>query len=187
MVLPGLYEVRLTVGGQEYRQPIAVKLDPRLNLSLPELQRQLDLAQKVAAAMNATYEAYNRAAQLRRELADRMEKLKPKRKSQAAMEAAKAAEEKAQGLTDASGPPAGFGPANRDLTRLMIAVDQSDSPPASEIVETYAAMCQDANGAFARWSDLQSHDLPRVNALLAKLSLPPVTASAAVREMSCGN
>jgi len=69
MVLPGQYEVRLTVDGQTLRQPIQVKLDPRLSYSNAELKRQLDLAHKIVAAMAVTYAAYNQAAQLRTELA----------------------------------------------------------------------------------------------------------------------
>jgi len=177
MVLPGQYEVRLTVGGQVYRQPIAVKLDPRLKVSLPELQRQLDLAKKIAAGMRVTYAGYNQAAQWRAELADRMAQLQKAGNGSDALAAAQAVDAKAQGLTDAAGPPAGLGPMNRDLTRLLIAVDQSDTPPASEIVETFAGMCQDTGAALERWNELRSKDIPQLNALLSQRSLPPLTAS----------
>jgi photosystem II stability/assembly factor-like uncharacterized protein len=131
MVVPGKYEVRLEVDGKTYKQPITVKLDPRLDYSNAELQRQLDLAQKIAAGMAATYEGYNQAAKLRAELKDKVD-----------------------GFTDAAGPPAGFGPLNRDLTRLMIAVDQSDSPPASQVVEAFVGMCRDTNAVIERWNEL---------------------------------
>jgi photosystem II stability/assembly factor-like uncharacterized protein len=176
MVLPGRYEVRLTVGGQVYRQPIAVKLDPRLKVSAAELTRQLQLAQKIAASMNATYEGYNQAAQWRTELADRVAQLQKAGNAPDALAAAQAAETKAQGLTDAAGPPAGLGPMNRDLTRLLIAVDQSDTPPASALVETFAGMCQETNAALARWNDLGAKDVPQLNGMLAGQRLAPLTA-----------
>ena len=182
MVVPGQYEVRLTVGGTTYKQPITVKLDPRLNYSTGELQRQLDLAQKVAVSMAATYEGYNQVAKLRKELAGLTAK------SPDTVAAAKALDEKAKGLTDAAGPPAGLGPMNRDLTRLMIAVGQSDSPPASSVVETYAGMCQDARAALGRWSDLRTNDLAKLNALLSRDSLGTLTISGhAAAELNCGN
>ncbi len=169
MVVPGQYEIRLTVGGTTYKQPLTVKLDPRLNYSTEELQRQLDLAQKIAASMDATYRGYNQVAQLRKELA----LLAPK--SPDALAAAKALDEKAQGLTDAAGPPPALGPMNRDLTRLMIAVDESDSTPASSLIEAYAGMCHDASAALARWTELLTHDLPKLNTLLSRDSLTPLT------------
>jgi photosystem II stability/assembly factor-like uncharacterized protein len=122
MVVPGIYEIRLTVDGKTYRQSLEVRLDPRLNVSTSELQSQLRLGQKIAAAMSATYQGYNQAL------------------------AAKAEE-----LTDAVG---GFGPMNRDLTRLMIAVDESDTAPASQLVETFGEMCKETQGMIAKWNAL---------------------------------
>jgi hypothetical protein len=132
--------------------------------------------------MGATYEGYNQVAKLRKELAALSAK------SPETLAAVKALDQKAQGLTDAAGPPAGLGPMNRDLTRLMIAVSQSDTPPASSLIETYAGMCQDARAALGRWSDLRTHDLPQLNALLSKDSLAPLTVpSHTPRDPECGN
>ena len=79
--------------------------------------------------MSATYEGYNQAAQLHAELAARIATLTQTGKSPETLAAAQALDVKAQGLTDAAGPPpaARWVPMNRDLTRLMIAVDQSDT------------------------------------------------------------
>jgi hypothetical protein len=174
MVLPGPYDVRLTVGGQTFKQPITVKLDPRLQVSMRELQQQLELAQKIAVGMKSTYEGYSQAAKLHGELADRLAMLKQSGKSAETLTAVQAVDEKAQGLTDAPGPPAALGPMNRDLTRLMIAVDQADTAPASEVVETFTGMCQDTRAAITRWNDVRTHDVPELNAILTKQALAPV-------------
>jgi photosystem II stability/assembly factor-like uncharacterized protein len=186
MVVPGRYEVRLTAGGQTYRQPITVKLDPRLNYSAQEMQRQLDLGQKVAGGMGATYEGYNQVAQLRAELADRIAKLKDG-KAPSALTAAQEADTKAQGLTDAAGPPAGLGPMNRDLTRFLIAVDQSDGPPAAQLFEAFGSLCQDTRAALTRWNDLRQ-DLAKLNSALTQASMAPVTIPGRAPAMpDCGN
>jgi photosystem II stability/assembly factor-like uncharacterized protein len=180
MVLPGQYEIRLAVGGVTYRQPITVKLDPRLNVSTKELQTQLELAQKIAASMGATYQGYNQAAKMHAELAARIATLTAE-----TLAAAQALDVKVQGLTDA---PAALGPMNRDLTRLMIAVGQSDTPPSSSLLETFAGMCQESHAALARWNDLRTTDAPQLNAMLVRQSLAPVTIPDMVpREPSCGN
>jgi photosystem II stability/assembly factor-like uncharacterized protein len=185
MVVPGQYEVRLTVNGVTYRQPLTVKLDPRLNVSTEDLQRQLDLSQKLAASMSATYQGYNQVAKLRTDLAA---VLKQAEKSPEVLTAAETLDVKARGLTDAAGPPPGLGPINRDLTRLLIAVDQSDTAPGSELIETFAGMCQDVRAAVGRWNELRIADIPQLNALLTKQSLAPLTApSQALRGPDCGN
>jgi photosystem II stability/assembly factor-like uncharacterized protein len=185
MVMPGEYEVRLTVDGATYRQKLTVKLDPRLNVSAGELQTQLNLSQKLVANMSATYRGYNQAAKLRAELAARIAMLKD---SPDALAAAKALEVKVQGLTDAAGPPAGLGPMNRDLTRLLIGVDQSDTAPVAEVIETFTGMCNDTHAALERWNDLRTHDVPQLNAMLARLSLATLSVPGETPPGSdCGN
>jgi len=77
---------------------------------------------------------------------------------------------------------------NRDLTRLLIAVDQSDSEPASSLIENFAGMCQETRDALSRWTDLRTQDVPKLNALLSQRSLAPLTvAKQAPGNPDCGN
>jgi photosystem II stability/assembly factor-like uncharacterized protein len=161
MVVPGQYEIRLTVNGVTYKQPVTVKLDPRLSVSKEDLQRQLALAQKVALSMSATYQSYNQVAKLRAELA-----------RIATVPEAKALDDKAKELADGA---SGLGPMNRDLTRLMIAVDQSDTAPATSLVETFTGMCQESHSALSRWNALRTTEVAQLNVILTGKSLPPLT------------
>src|SRR5204863_780959 len=45
--VPGEYAVVLTAGGKSYTQPLTVKMDPRLKMSLAELEQQLTLSQQL--------------------------------------------------------------------------------------------------------------------------------------------
>jgi hypothetical protein len=138
--------------------------------------------------MKATYQGYNQAAKLHSELTDRLAALKQSTTSPETLAAAQALDGKALALTDSAGPPAGLGPMNRDLTRLMIAVDQSDTPPAGQIIETFTGMCQDTRAALQRWNDLRTHDMPQLNAMLAQQALAPLTVpSQALEAPDCGN
>jgi len=172
MVVPGQYEVRLTANGKTLKQPITVTLDPRLHVSTQELQRQLDLARKIAAGMHTTYELFNAAAHVRSEIAERRAEIKQPE----TIAAAKEVEQKAKDVADGVENQTGLGPLNRDLTRLLIAVDQSDSPPASELIETFGVMCRETSETVARWNDLLAKDVAHLNAQLAQSSLPAVAA-----------
>jgi len=172
----------LTVDGKTFRQPITVKLDPRLHFTTAELARQLELGRRIVAGMNATYEGYNDAAQLRKELAERSAALK-----QSSAEAATAAEAlvtKVEGLTDAGGPPAGLGPMNRDLTRLLIGVDQADGPPASALVESWQGMCADTQAALQRWDGVRA-EAAKLNEALRKAGAREVSAGRAPGAVDC--
>lgn len=176
MVVPGRYEVRLTVDGTTYRQPLTVRLDPRLKVSDADLEHLLAFSQQIVDSMHVTHEAYNQAAKVRAEMADRM-----KNAAKESAEALKAAEKKLEAFTDAAG---GFGPMNRDYTRLLIGVDQSDTAPASELIETYVGMCQQTRSALDRWRDLLNDEVPRLNRIVARqLEIPTEKLVAP----NCGN
>ncbi len=48
---PGQYEVRLTVNGKTYSQPLALKMDPRVKATEANLQQQFTMAQQTATAL----------------------------------------------------------------------------------------------------------------------------------------
>jgi hypothetical protein len=50
-VLPGTYQVRLTVSGRAFRQPVVVRLDPRVKTSAADLTLQFTLTKAVDTAM----------------------------------------------------------------------------------------------------------------------------------------
>jgi hypothetical protein len=56
-VLPGNYTVRLTVGEKIIVQPVEVRLDPTLSVSLADLQAQLDLQMKLRDMQSAANNA----------------------------------------------------------------------------------------------------------------------------------
>ena len=67
LVLPGTYQVRLTVGGQMYRQAVSVRMDPRVKISTADLTLQFTLSKSLAAAMQ---QAATARAELQRRLQD---------------------------------------------------------------------------------------------------------------------
>ena len=64
-VLPGEYQVRLTVDGKSYTAPLEVKLDPREHVSLADLEKQVTLTRQIQAELTRVYEAVNQIWDLR--------------------------------------------------------------------------------------------------------------------------
>jgi hypothetical protein len=56
-VLPGTYQVRLSVGGQSFRQAVTVRLDPRVKTALTDLGVQLKLSRAVDVMLRRLSEA----------------------------------------------------------------------------------------------------------------------------------
>ncbi|HEX5460790.1 MAG TPA: hypothetical protein VFX20_12550 [Steroidobacteraceae bacterium] len=57
-VLPGIYNVVLSVGGQQYRAPLVVQLDPRVHTSSADLHTLLTFSQSLDAALERASAAY---------------------------------------------------------------------------------------------------------------------------------
>jgi photosystem II stability/assembly factor-like uncharacterized protein len=56
-VLPGSYAVKLIIGDKTFEQPVEVRLDPTINVSLADLQSQLDLQTKLRDMQSAANSA----------------------------------------------------------------------------------------------------------------------------------
>jgi photosystem II stability/assembly factor-like uncharacterized protein len=61
LIMPGVYEIRLTVAGRTYRQPLIVKMDPRVKTPIPDLAKQHDLGLKIWQALQDNWQALQRA------------------------------------------------------------------------------------------------------------------------------
>jgi photosystem II stability/assembly factor-like uncharacterized protein len=63
LALPGRYTVKLTVNGQTFVKPIAVRMDPRVRTPALGLSQQHTLANKIVDLMNQSYDAGQNAEQ----------------------------------------------------------------------------------------------------------------------------
>ncbi len=57
LALPGEYQVRLAIDGNSYTRPLTVKLDPRLQVSMADLQKQVEMELQISQAMTQAYAA----------------------------------------------------------------------------------------------------------------------------------
>jgi photosystem II stability/assembly factor-like uncharacterized protein len=190
LVLPGNYEVRLKVGEQILRQPLPVKMDPRISAARNELQSSLDLQLKISAALGRNFVAYEQARDLRVRLAEPRKRPKDDAVGKAAAELdAKVATLEGEATPVLETPNAvSFMTVNDSLTALMALVDGADFAPSEESFAAYRRLCAGLNETLAAWQGLKSKDLPGLNALLFQNKLVELPQSAAVAHVEpCGN
>ena len=69
LALPGTYQVKLTAGSFSQTVPLELRIDPRLkNVTQADLQKEFDLATKIAASNQALHVAVNQIRDLRAKL-----------------------------------------------------------------------------------------------------------------------
>jgi hypothetical protein len=164
----GRYEVILTVGGETFRQPLIVKMDPRVTASAADLQAQLDLARQMTDGMESSYRSYYDIAELRRALLERQQGIttKPELKDVGVSVAALIKE--IEELADGANEPPGFGPINRDLARYLIMIESGDMRPAKSAQQNAAVACEALKTDLAKWRLVNSDKLAALNGLLQK-------------------
>ncbi len=190
LVLPGKYEVRLKAWGQVLRQPLEVKMDPRVTAARNELQSSLELQLKISALLGKNFDGYQQTKQLRARLAELMKR--PKEDPIAV--AASSLDAKVAALEGEATPiletpkTASFMAVNDTLTALMALVDGADFAPSEESFAAYRRICKGENEALAAWQELKNKDVTALNSLLGKSNLAPLPDFPNVAgEAACGN
>jgi hypothetical protein len=174
LVMSGKYEVRLKAGGQTFRQPLEVKMDPRVVAPRNELQSSLELQLKISALLGKNFEDYQQTKAVRARLAELMKR--PKEDPVAV--AASALDAKVAAVAGEATPiletpkTASFNAVNDTLTALMALVDGADFAPSEESFAAYRRICKGSSEAVAAWQELKNKDVAALSTLLGKNNLP---------------
>jgi photosystem II stability/assembly factor-like uncharacterized protein len=179
-VLPGQYNISLTVDGKHYTQPLHLRMDPRVKTSPDDLHSQFELDRKIADALHRDYQALQQVRSLRSQL----KALTERRPSPEIAKTIAALEAKAAAL---EGDGGGYGtrflstPEERSLARLntglgavLSALDSADAAPTTQQSGMFADLEKALTAQLASWEQMKSKDVADLNAQLSKAGLPVI-------------
>ena len=180
LVLPGLYQVRLTSDGRTYTAPLEVKMDPRVKTSPLALRQQKMLEARIMQGMWDSYQVVQQIRDLRGELKELQSKLNSDANAKPLLDAIAALDKKSAELVavEQTYPPVGIVSAasvNGALSSLLVLVDSADRAPTAQATtafETYGKLLQQQ---LAKWTAVKTQDIPALNNLLQQRQLPPLT------------
>ena len=188
VVLPGHYQVRLTVDGRTQVQPLEVMPDPNPGASLAELQKQYDLVR----AINAELDQVQTAALELRSLHHGLERVRAAAPARPEVTAAsRTLEDKATAIEErviqvrsvADEDPLNYPiRLNNMLASLASTVSQGDFAPTKQAYAEFEELKGHAVTDLAEWRDLKARDLPAFNAMLARAKVKPVVLDAAAEQ-----
>ena len=174
IALPGEYTARLAVNGNTFTASLTVKIDPRVNTSPGDLEKQFNLEMRLASELTTSTEAVTQA----RSVVDQLHKLG--NQSSAMAESIKALDQKVG--TILRGPmPAVPGTSEPTLTRASAAVDalytsvgQADAAPTTAQINAAVDTERDLSALTKRWEEVKNSDLPALNRQLKSANLPEI-------------
>ena len=159
-VMPGNYTVRLTVNGQNFTQPLVIKMDPRVQTSTAELRQQFDLSMACYDGQKKLNAMLNQTAGLRAQIKTNLGLLKngvlaPKlhdlNESLVALEKE-------------------FGPAGRTFAGVFGVLQDADMPPTQQAIEATSAAQASLEGINKKMEAIKAK-LPEINTALKRMNL----------------
>jgi photosystem II stability/assembly factor-like uncharacterized protein len=182
-VLPGTYQVRLTLEGHSYTAPVEVKLDPRLKATRADLEKQLDLALKIRDRLSADHDAVNQIRSVRTQLVSLEGRLGSDEHAKPLVASAKALDKKMTGIEEelmqtkskSSEDPLNY-PVKLDdrLGALGGAVESADGAPTEQDYTVFDLVNGQLEQVLGEWRDLRSRDLAAFNAQAQKAGVPVI-------------
>jgi photosystem II stability/assembly factor-like uncharacterized protein len=169
MVLPGDYQVRLSVNGHSYVQPLEVELDPRVKTPREDLERQFTFQQQLIGSLSNARSLNTALQDLSSKLAATQNSLRNRPETANVTSAITA-------LEDKLGPLLGEREAGilRALMQSLAASDEADAAPTAACVTAARKAQEDLADARRQWGAIQKQDVEKLNDLLKARHLGPV-------------
>ena len=186
--LPGKYEVRLTVLGKSYSAPLEMQPDPRLHVTLADLQKQFDLLMKIRDKTTETDDAINQIRDLRDQMNAIDKRLKSDSRAKTVADAGKALDKKMTEVEEAliqtkakSGQDVLNFPIrlNNQLVALGGVVGRADSAPTQQSYEVYEMLGKAIDEQLAKWKGIVATEVKAYNEMVKQQEVPAVLLKAA--------
>jgi photosystem II stability/assembly factor-like uncharacterized protein len=179
LVMPGLYQVKLTSNGRSYTSTVEVKMDPRVRVPTLALSQQLAFELKVSDALQQSFIVVQQIKELRSKLKELQSKLQSDAGGKPILDAIAPLDKKAAELVavEQTYPPVGIISAaslNGALGSLMAQVDGADAAPTAQAASAFTTYDKLLAQQLAKWDKLKSNDLHALNALLQKAQVTEI-------------
>ena len=182
-IVPGNYQVRLSVDGKEIStQSFALKADPRLATTPEDFAKQFDLMTKINTKLSETHNAILEIRDVKKQFEDLTNRMKsPDQKDlvDKAKDISKqltAVEEELNQTKIKSGQDALNYPIklNNKLAALSSSVDSSDDAPTTQSYDVYNDLAAKIDAQLAHLAEIKSKDIAEFNRQFAAKSLPVI-------------
>ena len=180
-IVPGSYQVKLTVDGQTLTETFAVTPDPRLTTTPADYAKQLDLSLKIRDKLNETHNAIIQIRDVKKQVDDLVKRVGPQSKPIA--DAGNALNRKLTEVEEAlyqtknqsSQDPLNFPiRLNNKLAALLGVVSGSEMPPNDQSFAVYDELAGLIDAQLARLSQIMKTDVPAFNQLVKDQNIPAI-------------
>ncbi len=190
LALPGAYQVRLTVGGKSYTQPLELRLDPRLKAADEALQKQFALSLRIREDINRLHEAVNQIRDVRTQLRSLDKRLNQASQGEIRRVAGQidgkmtAVEQQLIQFNMKSSEGNLNFPSmlNEQYDVLMHGVDGVDAAPTQQQQQVANQLEQHLNQQLAAWRGILNQDVVALNTMMKNDNIPVIYVAPATAQ-----
>ncbi|MFN3336998.1 MAG: glycosyl hydrolase, partial [Thermomicrobium sp.] len=179
-VVPGTYQVRLTVGDHSWTQPLEIRPDPRLPVTREDLERQFDLLLRIRDKVSEAHDAINRLRDARHQLDEWQRRLEVSNGTEELLESIRAMRDRLGSLIDELLEPRMDDPrqfpwrAPARLAALQSFVDSADDRPTAAEEAVYRELTAEIDAILARVRQALEEELPALGHRLLAAGVSPI-------------
>jgi photosystem II stability/assembly factor-like uncharacterized protein len=182
-VVPGTYDVRLTVGDDTRTATVELKKDPRTSASQADLQAQFDYLLAANKKLTEIHEQIERMREVRKQLDDLKKRIGKDEKAKPIVDAAKALDKKMTAIEEtlyqtknrSAQDPLNFPiRLNDKLASVAESASTGDFAPTAQHRAVYARLVQQIDAELAKARALWTTDLPALNAMVKQSEVVPI-------------
>jgi photosystem II stability/assembly factor-like uncharacterized protein len=180
-IVPGTYQVKLTVDGQTMTENFDVKGDPRLTTTAADYAKQLDLSLKIRDKLTETHNSIIQIRDVKKQIDDLTKRVGPQ--SRPIVDAGNALNRKLTDIEEAlyqtknqsSQDPLNFPiRLNNKLAALMGVVSRSETPPNEQSIEVFNELSGQIDAQLQKFSQIMKTDVPAFNQLVREQNIPAI-------------
>ncbi|MCA1602396.1 MAG: glycosyl hydrolase, partial [Acidobacteria bacterium] len=182
-IVPGSYQVKLTVDGATMTESFEVKPDPRLSATSADYAKQLELGLRIRDKVTETHNAVLQIRDVRKQVEDLLKRVKDQPNFKVINDAASALnktlaeieETLYQTKNQSSQDPLNFPiRLNNKLAALGGVVSRGDAAPTDQSYAVYDELASQIDAQLQRLARLMSTDVPAFNQLVKEQNVPAV-------------
>ena len=182
-VVPGNYQVKLTVDGKTLTETFTVKPDPRLSTTPADYAKQLDLALKIRDKLTETHNAIIKIRDVRKQIDDLLKRMKEQPNLKVINDAATGLNKNLTAIEEAlyqtknqsSQDPLNFPiRLNNKLAALGGVVARAEYAPTEQSFAVYQELSNQIDAQLQKLSQVLKTEVPAFNELVKSQSVPAV-------------
>jgi photosystem II stability/assembly factor-like uncharacterized protein len=181
-ILPGSYKLKLTANGRVYEQPLTVKMDPRVKISLSGLQQQFALSKKSYDGVRSIREVLLKIDTMRAQVKELRQwagagalndSLTTFERELASLVGGGSGGRRFRRSRAGAAEPT-FNSISGELQGLLDLFQGADAVPTSQGVSAFNVTENNLQWLNKRWEDVQQNDLKKLNEQLRSSGFPSI-------------